>query len=229
MPSKSTKSTSDKKTKAKKSENGSLGVIYSGLFKPRACKLFWHDTEDPEDMLADEKKLYGKYMRASYINCEDAEKIFGKVAKKYNDQNEIGDLYCANSGSIFKTIKEESGIEGIRAKHFGDQKPKTAKKDTKDAESGEETEDEKPKKVQKKTTKVEKEEKTTKVAKVTKSSKSSKKEESEVEESESEEESENEESESENEAPKKVQKGSKSVKPTKTVPKKETKKPSKTK
>jgi hypothetical protein len=211
MPSKSTKSTSDKKTKSKKSENGSLGVIYSGLFKPRACKLFWHDTEDPEDMLTDEKKLYGKYMRASYINCEDVEKIFGKVAKKYNDQNEIGDLYCANSGSIFKTIKEESGVEGIRAKHFGDQKPKTTKKDSKNAESGEETEDEKPKKVQKKT------------------SKSSKKEESE-EDSESEEESEaEEESESENEAPKKVKKGSKSAKPSKTTLKKEPKKPSKTK
>lgn len=196
MPSK----TSEKKSsgKSKKSDQGCVGVVFSGLLKPRVCKLFHSDSTDLNDTWEEEKKVYGSWARIKYVKCEDSDKVYAKVAKIYDKQNEIEDLYVCNASNMIDTIKQESGLENPIAHGLGKPKPKTSKKDDSDE-----------KKTKKNTKKTEDdEENDEKPKKTMKGSKSSKKVESD-DENEEDQSEEDEENESEDEKPKKISKGNK--------------------
>lgn len=214
MPGKS----SDKKTKAKKSEQGTVGVVFGGLLTSKATKLVWTESTDVDDVFSEDVKTYGKYTKGSFVKMEDPEKVFNVVSKKYKDVHDSGDLYSANHGTLLTTIKEESGLNKPKAFKKGESKPGPKKEKKENDGSGEEESEGEAEEKPKKNSKSSKDKNDKKSSKSTKS----KKDESEDEESEGEVEDDAEEEESEEDEPKKnskskakVSKSSKDEKPKK--------------
>jgi hypothetical protein len=140
MPSKTTKKGNTK------SDTGVIGVLFEGLLAKKASKLFWCESSDEKDiqeMFEEEVKRYGKSLRGQYIQCEDAEKVFASVSKLYKEVNDIESLYSANHGTMFDSIKQESGLNKPQVLTLGEPKTKAKPKLKKDNEENNDSDDEK--------------------------------------------------------------------------------------
>ena len=132
------------KSESKKKVSESICMFFAGALKTPYVVICGSTESNPQELLKEMQKLYGKYVHGKYFNVhEDHTKVLEKIKVKFEEFINVpeSNLYSFTKRSnAEKDIKEITGI--TRAHTLGDSPTKNSKSKKDDDEDGDDGDDE---------------------------------------------------------------------------------------